>query len=195
MLQKISNHKTAIILLHEIYGLNQFVEKKATELHLQGFDVFCPNMLRRESFPYCKAQEAYQFFIENVGFDSWKEIIDLSAQLKLTYEKVYLLGFSVGATIAWRCCESSSCDGIVCCYGSRIRDYLSLQPSCPTLLLFAEEDSFDVPHVIKQLSDKPNVAIFQFQASHGFLDEYSYSYDPVQGQKAEAYIVDFIKKE
>ncbi len=195
MLQKIRNHKTAVILLHEIYGLNQFVEKKATELNLQGFDVFCPNMLGRESFPYSKAQAAYQFFTENVGFDYQKEVTALSAQLKLTYNKVYLLGYSVGATIAWRCCEGSSYDGIICCYGSRIRDYLSLQPSCPTLLLFAEEDSFNVPYVIKQLSDKQNVDILRFQASHGFMDEFSSSYAPEQGQKAEAYIMDFIKNE
>ncbi|KXL52854.1 dienelactone hydrolase family protein [Anaerotignum neopropionicum] len=193
MLQKISNHKTAIILLHEIYGINQFIETMSAKLNLQGFDVFCPNMLGRECFDYTQSHEAYEFFKKNVGFDYWKKVMVLSARLKLAYEKVYFIGFSVGATIAWRCCEGDSCDGIICCYGSRIRDYLSLRPSCPTLLLFAHEDSFDVEHVVKKLSDKPNIETFQFQASHGFMDQYTASYHQKHAKKAETYIRGFLK--
>lgn len=193
MIQKISNNNVAVIILHEIYGINQFIEKISSAFHCDGFDVFTPNMLRKECFPYSAASEAYQYFIKHVGFDYYKEIENLLIHLKLTYEKIYLVGFSVGATIAWRCCERGTCHGIICCYGSRIRDYPSLQPSCPTLLLFAEQDSFHVSSVIKQLSDKPSIQILKFPASHGFIDEYSPSYHEKQAQKAKAYIRDFIK--
>lgn len=194
MIRRISNNKKAMIVLHEIYGINHFMEEICSEYHMQGFDVYCPNMLHRNCFTYLESSEAYQFFIDNVGFDYYKEVEDLAAQLKHTYDKVFVVGFSVGATIAWRCCMDGICDGIVCCYGSRIRDFLFLQPSCPTFLLFAEQDSFDVSNVIKQLFGKSNVEIHKVQASHGFMDQFSNSYKKEQMLKSKECIQAFLKK-
>lgn len=192
MIRKASDNKIAVIILHEIYGINRFIEELCTEYNVQGFDVFCPNMIQKENFLYSESTEAYQFFINNVGFDFYKEVETLIAQLKLTYEKVFVIGFSVGATIAWRCCENINCDGIICCYGSRIRDYMSLQPSCPVLLLFAEYDSFDVDGVIEQLVEKNNVYLYKLQASHGFIDQYSNFSDKEQAQISKEHIRKFL---
>jgi dienelactone hydrolase len=103
-----------------------------------------------------------------------------------------MIGFSVGATIAWRCCENLKCDGIVCCYGSRIRDYLLLQPCCPVLLLFAEQDSFDVDSVIMKLQGKSNVERYKLKASHGFMDQYSGQFNMEQTQISKEYISSFL---
>jgi len=194
MIRRISNNKNAIIILHEIYGVNQFIEEISSEYHMQSFDIFCPNMLRRSCFTYLESSEAYKFFMDNVGFDFYQEVENLATQLKHAYEKVFIMGFSVGATIAWRCCMNSSCDGIICCYGSRIRDYLFLQPSCPTFLLFAEQDSFEVGTIINKLQEKPNVEIYKMQASHGFMDKYSNDYNQEQMTKSREYIRDFLNK-
>lgn len=194
MIRKIGNNKIAVIILHEIYGVNQFIEDICSEYNTQGFDVFCPNMIHRGFFAYSEAPEAYKFFTKNVGFDYFKNIQLLASQLKLIYEKIFIIGFSVGATIAWRCCESDTCDGIICCYGSRIRDYVSIQPSCPTLLLFAEEDKFHVSNLIKQLVEKPNVEVYKLKAGHGFMDQHSNYFNREQAQKAKEYIRKFMKK-
>jgi len=193
MIRKTSNNEIAVIILHEIYGINRFIEELCTEYNMRGFDVFCPNIFQREYFLYSEATEAYQFFINNVGFDFSKEVERLIAQLKITYDKVFIIGFSVGATIAWRCCENIYCDGIICCYGSRIRDYMSLQPFCPVLLLFAEQDSFDVNYVIEQLVGKINIELYKLQASHGFMDQYSNYYNREQEQISKEYIRKFLK--
>ncbi|WMI79896.1 dienelactone hydrolase family protein [Anaerotignum sp. MB30-C6] len=193
-MKTVDNNKTAIIILHEIYGVNQFIEGVCSQYTGKGYHVFCPNMLGRGFFPYSEAQEAYEFFIEKVGFDYFKEVESFALQLRQTYESVFLLGFSVGATIAWRCCENGAFDGIICCYGSRIRDYLSLQPSCPILLLFAEEDKFDVGDVIDQLAGKNHLELYKFDAKHGFMDSHSKYYNREQKQLAEDYISIFLRK-
>lgn len=187
------NNKNAIVILHEIYGINQFMEEVCLEYRNKGFDVFCPDMLLRKYFNYSEAAEAYQYFMDNVGFDYFTKVNAAVSRLKHTYDKVFLMGFSVGATIAWRCCENDLCNGIICCYGSRIRDYLSLEPSCPVLLLFAEEDKFDVNSVLKRLSEKANVEVYKLEASrHGFMDQYSNSFDKEKEQKSKKYIKEFI---
>jgi dienelactone hydrolase len=149
-------------------------------------------MIHRERFLYSEAAQAYQYFLNNKGFEYYKGIEELVSELKLTYDKVFIIGFSVGATIAWRCCEQTNCDGIICCYGSRIREYMSLQPSNPVLLLFAKHDSFEVEIVAEQLGGKPNVDLHILQASHGFMDCYSDRFNKEQTQIAKMYIRHFL---
>ncbi|BCJ98553.1 dienelactone hydrolase family protein [Anaerocolumna chitinilytica] len=192
MIRKASNKKNAVIILHEIYGINSFIEGICNDYKLQGFDVFCPDMIHRERFLYSEAAQAYQYFLNNKGFEYYKGIEELVSELKLTYDKVFIIGFSVGATIAWRCCEQTNCDGIICCYGSRIREYMSLQPSNPVLLLFAKHDSFEVEIVAEQLGGKPNVDLHILQASHGFMDCYSDRFNKEQTQIAKMYIRHFL---
>lgn len=194
MYRKTCNNKNAVIILHEIYGINCYIEEICTEYNLQGFDVFCPDIIQRERFLYSEKTEAYQHFINNKGFEYYKVIEDLISKLKLIYDKVYIIGFSVGATIAWRCSEHPKCDGIVCCYGSRIRDYIELQPLCPVLLLFAKQDSFDVEYVAEQLAGKKNIDIHILQASHGFMDHYSDCFNKEQAQISKMCIREFLNR-
>lgn len=191
MIKNISNNKNAIIVLHEIYGINKFIEDVCFEYHMQGFDIFCPDMLQQTCFLYSEVSDAYQYFMNKIDFDFYIKIEQIIEQLKLQYEKVFIIGFSVGATIAWRCCENLKCDGIICCYGSRIRDFLLLQPRCPVLLLFAEQDSFNVDSVIKNLKGKSNVEIYKLKACHGFMDQYSECFNKEQAQISKVYINEF----
>ena len=118
MITKINNNKSAVIVLHEIYGINRFIQDVCFEYHMQELDVFCPDMLKRTPFLYFEASDAYKYFINEVGFGYYKKLEPLIERLKLKYDKVFMIGFSAGATIAWQCCENSNCDGIICCYGS-----------------------------------------------------------------------------
>ncbi|MDF2544224.1 MAG: hydrolase [Herbinix sp.] len=189
---KLGKKKKAIIVLHEIYGLNLFVKEQCQKYTDTGFDVYCPNFLNRPPFLYDEANAAYEYFTQNVGFQVYEEINNLVYQLKESYDTVFLLGFSVGATIAWQCCENTLCSGIIACYGSRIRDYTNLCPACPTLLLFAKEDSFDVAATASRLRDKPYLVLMELDAKHGFLDVHSKQYNQQMTKIAEESITDFL---
>lgn len=169
----------AVILLPEIYGKNRFIEDVEAGLQAQGFVVYTPDYYQGRGYDYREAASAYAAFYRQAGLDFCREVSGLVNRLSHQYERVYLLGFSVGASLAWRCSENPNCAGVIACYGSRIRDYLEVLPQCPTLLLFAEEDSFDVAAVRKALERKPNVTVETYPAWHGFLDCHSPCYDPV----------------
>lgn len=87
-----------------------------------------------------------------------------------------------------------SCDAIVGCYGSRIRDYTQLNPVCPTFLLFSREDSFNVDTLVSQLQGKSYLEIIVFNAKHGFIDPFSPHYDKVSAQYAERLIFEFLSR-
>lgn len=190
----IRNHKQAVILLHEIYGVNLFMEDQCQWWLDAGYDVYCPNLLHRAPFAYEESERAYSFFVNQVGFEVCLDIIQILKSLKEKYADVFIVGFSVGATIAWWCSENELCTGVMACYGSRIRDYIDLTPACPTLLLFAKEDSFDVKSTIKQLQHKEHVAVYDFDAKHGFLDPYNNHYDEEQAMKVQNKIAKFMSQ-
>ena len=184
----------AIILLHEIYGMNHFIEEQRKKFTNWGFRVYCFDFYNGTGFDYSEADAAYQYFYEHTGLDGYRLIWNLVDELKVEYEEIYLVGYSVGATLAWRCSENPNCTGIIACYGSRIRDYLNVKPKCPVLLMFAEKDSFDVTSVMKSLNELPNTNVESFQAEHGFLDPYSVHYDAVPAKNAENKMIGFLRR-
>jgi dienelactone hydrolase len=111
------------------------------------------------------------------------------------YKNVYLIGFSVGATVAWLCSEEKLVDGIIGYYGSRIRNYMELSPQCPTLLIFPDEEkSFKVNELVAVLDGKQNVEVHQFSGQHGFSDPFSSKYNEQSAKKAFIEMLNYIKK-
>lgn len=187
-------NRKALIILHEIYGINSFIKEQSQKYIAEGFDVFCPDLLGRSPFSYDEEKAAYEYFTQNIGFQVFEEVNDLIIKLKEDHDQVFLLGFSVGATLAWCCCENMLCSGIVACYGSRIRDYIGLCPACPTILLFADNDSFNVSEVVNRLKETPDVSLTVWDAPHGFMDPYSSHYNQAASEAAGKVIDGFLKQ-
>lgn len=188
------NSNKLIIVVHEIYGLNQHMMKVCKSLSEIGFDVICPNLLENEApFDYSIEEAAYRNFMENIGFiNARNKIKHIIQEIKHQYEKVFIVGFSVGATVAWLCSEESEIDGIVGYYGSRIRSYLEIEPLSPTLLFFPEsEKSFNVDELIPQL-EKKNIEIHKLPVEHGFSDLYNSKYNAKSAQESFDIMVDFL---
>lgn len=180
MLKYISNSNRAVIVLHEIYGINEHIKKVCHNLSIHGFDVLCPNLLDDNcAFEYGQEDRAYRNFYEHVGLErAFCQVKDLLEKCRNQYRDVYVIGYSIGATIAWLCSNKHKlCDAVVGFYGSRIRDYLELTPKCPVLLLFpTEEKSFDVDYLIKVLRGRNNVQTEKLSGKHGFADTFSKNY-------------------
>lgn len=170
--------KSLVIILHEIYGINDHINFYSEKMIEEGFDVLSPNLIDRESFSYDQEDEAYHYFIQEIGFtrsvDEVSKIVNLNRQ---KYERIFIIGFSIGATIAWMS-SVYEVDGIVGFYGSRIRNYVEIQPNCPTLLFFARhEKSCNVIDLAKELSIKKNTYLEIIEAEHGFMNPYYNAYN------------------
>jgi dienelactone hydrolase len=194
VMRKYSNSNSLILVIHEIYGVNQHIKSFCDLLTKQNFEVTCPNLLEREiPFDYSQEEAAYRHFMEHVGFDrAARKIKDLLLDVKDEYETIYIIGFSIGATVAWLCSEEDCVDGIVGYYGSRIRDYLELTPRSPAMLFFPrEEQSFNVDELVLTL-EKKKIKVHKFTGKHGFSDPYSSRYDAKSEQEAFSKTLDFL---
>jgi dienelactone hydrolase len=164
--------KRKIFILHEIYGVNDFIKIQAEVYSNANTTVECISLYSdNRIFPYEQEQEAYEYFINEVGFDSpLEKITKLILEARTHYDKVLLIGFSVGATLAWRL-STLPLQGVVCVYGSRIRQYLDVIPSCPTLVILpGHEKSFNVHELKETLDAFPSVLTRQYLGQHGFMD-------------------------
>ncbi|WEA42608.1 dienelactone hydrolase family protein [Priestia aryabhattai] len=189
----------AILLIHEIYGVNDHMKLMKEKLSKLGADIICPNLLSRDiSYSYEEEAIAYQNFVQNIGIDEGsKQITNMLIQLKQEYEEVGVIGFSVGATISWLCSENNLCNFVIGCYGSRIRDYVNRSPVCPTLLIFpTKEEAFDVDYLINSLKQKrePLLEVKKFHGFHGFMNPFSQTFNKESADQAFQSISDFLKK-
>ncbi len=183
---------TAIVVLHEIYGINRHIHDICNRYGQDGYDVYCPNLIGREPFDYAEQEQAYRHFYDCGGFAHKERIKRVLKRIRPYYTRIILLGFSVGATLAWLCSELNLCDKVICCYGSRIRDYLTVTPIIPVLLLFAQEDSFNVQAVADTLRGE-HITTRLYEAGHGFLDPYCESYHQASAELAWQTINRFIE--
>lgn len=192
----INDSNSVIIILHEIYGFNQHMETVCEKFSMAGYDIICPNLInRKQPFDYHMQEQAYHHFMNNIGFDfGVQQVRHLLIQAKKQYTHVFLLGYSIGATIAWLCSgEDNTCDGIIGYYGSRIRDYTNITPKCPVLLIFpSEEESFNVVDLTDSLK-KTNIDAHILSGKHGFSDPYSKNFCLESFEEAGNLVDDFLK--
>jgi len=189
------NRNSLVIVLHEIYGVNDHIQMVCRKLASQGYSVLHPDLLGGKLYPYDLEEEAYFNFTTHIGFmKAAEQVTNLIKQYSGEYRRIILLGFSIGATIAWLCSEHlRSCDGVIGCYGSRIRDYMEIEPNCPVVLIFPEEEkSFDPNELRKKLMEKQEVQAYIFEGTHGFADPFSSKYHEKSSRNADRIIEEFL---
>jgi len=194
MLMLKSGSDSAIIILHEIYGINPHIASVCHTYFSKGYDVYFPNLLGLDNpFLYSQQEEAYAYFNQNQGFKRCDQVNQLIDKIRSSYKSIILIGFSIGATLAWICSKTGLCDGIICYYGSRIRDYPGIIPKCPTLLLLAsQEKSFDPANSVIAFKNTNTVSFNILNGSHGFCDPFSQSFHPESAKIAEKLVQTFL---
>ncbi|MDO9492106.1 dienelactone hydrolase family protein [Acetobacterium sp.] len=195
LIKKIGSEK-AVVIVPEIYGINQYIKDWVDFFIRHGYDTYCVDQNGRDGcYSYAQNEVAYHHFVNDVGFDQYKEVDGYIMELRDDYKKIVVFGSSVGATIAWRLTESQWCDGMIGYYGSRIRDYLEVEPVCPCLLIFPEQEkSFEVQSIIPKLEQKNKVESHVLHGKHGFADPYGKDFNELSGNKALDVVKYFLRK-
>ncbi|XKE94510.1 dienelactone hydrolase family protein [Metaplanococcus flavidus] len=188
-------NRALVLVLHEIYGINDHMELAAASFAEQGFDVLVPDLIgRNPPFSYDQSERAYRNFMDAVGFDSaFEQVKKLLAEEAKDYDEIHIVGFSVGATVAWLCSQLDHIDSVTAFYGSRIRDYRKITPLCPVLLIYGErEKSFNVADFIAEVADGSIEAV-SLPGEHGFADPFAPVFDKNSRQKAMDLMENFQK--
>ncbi len=119
--------------------------------------------------------QAYHYFTTKIGLDLYTN--QLKKEITGSPFPVFLIGFSIGASAIWSLSNSSVSKNIqqaICFYGSQIRHNTQINPHFNIELIFPkQEPHFNVQHLSKELSFKPNVKCTSSDGLHGYMNELS----------------------
>ena len=145
----------SIVLIQEIWGVNQHVRDVADQYAMDGFTVFAPDVFWRQQprvdLGYNEVDNPKAFALMG-ALDRPNAVKDLastasalraySASVGKGVGKVASVGFCMGGALSYLCAASGSVDAAVCYYGGGIHAMLDRAPdvNVPILMHFAEND-------------------------------------------------------
>lgn len=199
-----------VIVIQEIFGINQELRDKCHELAAQGYIAVCPDLFWRiepgielvDSVPE-QLQRAFdlygQFDVKN-GIADLKSTLDQVRKLDGSNGKVGCTGYCLGGKLAFMMATHSDIDASVSYYGVAIETMLddSANIKAPLLMHIAENDQFVPPEAQAQikgvLSDNPHVEIHSYPgADHAFARGNGMHYNEAAATLANGRTKTFLK--
>tara|TARA_B100001142_G_C14263971_1_gene628193 strand:+ start:215 stop:934 length:720 start_codon:yes stop_codon:yes gene_type:complete len=173
-----------IVLLHEIFGVTDWIKNTADLFAAQGYCVVAPEIfwrLERNFYADFKIPEQRQRGFEYRGLiDHDKAIADIAATIKHLKSqpkcngRIGVAGFCTGGTLAFLSAARLNIDAAASYYGTQIHEFITEGQNirCPMILHAGTRDehvSLKLLEKIKRsLSPNLNAIIYEYDAGHAF---------------------------
>src|SRR5229473_4382724 len=175
----------AVVVLHEVFGVNAYIRKTCDELAEQGFIAVAPDLFWRQepgvdlsvtSEPdWQHALRLYQAYDRDAGARDVKDTADVVAKLPECTGKVAVLGFCLGGLMTFLMAVRYDVDAAVVYHGGDTEKYLGEIDGlrAPLLMHLAEEDEFiskpAQAEIKTALAKKPNATVYSYPGqNHAF---------------------------
>lgn len=199
----------AIVVIQEIFGVNQVMRDICDKLAGEGFLAVCPDLFWRiepgiditdkSEAEWKKAFELFNAFDVDAGVADIDATID--AVRPLSSGKVGAVGYCLGGLLAFLTATRTDADASVSYYGVGLEKHVGEAEKLekPLLLHVAEEDKF-VPKEAQQvifaaLKDHPQITLHTYAGrDHAFAREGGDHYDAADASLANGRSLAFFKK-
>jgi dienelactone hydrolase len=175
------NGSMRVLIVTDIFGATAAVLSLANALMAEQVQVEVVDPYDGAEKSFSHDQSAYEAFLANCGHDSYFRKVQNSISSSL--EELVIIGFSAGASAAWRNMESDWQPKIlhfVGFYPGQIRHHLNITPKYPcTIVLPNREEHFNVSEVSGVLKEIDNVQCINTEFGHGFMNPSSYHYSNI----------------
>lgn len=173
----------AMIILHEIFGVNEPVKALTRRYADDGYVAIAPDMLwrlepglalgytREETL---RALDIVKDFDEAQGVQDLGRVVS-ALRARGDVRKVGVLGLCMGGTLAFDAAADLSVDAAVSFYGTELEQHLDRIPrmQCPIILHYGGKDRFIPADIVAQITtalaeyDRKDVYTYP-EADHGF---------------------------
>jgi carboxymethylenebutenolidase len=205
-----------VLLLHEIFGVNEFVLAKADELARHGFAVLCPDVFHRLQPGLALSHDesslaegmtiAGRYFSETGEEQRLGDLLAGVARLRDLDEvtgKIAVMGYCFGGTLAYAAAARSDVDACVSYYGSGVPALLDAgeRVSCPSLFHFGGRDPYlpfdHVVAIVEAYREQGNVeVVVQPGSGHAFENLLAPAFaDPVAAARSWPVTLSFLDAE
>jgi carboxymethylenebutenolidase len=183
-----------VLVLHEVFGVNNDMRKTCDELATHGFIAVCPDLFWRQErgvdlntwseADWKKGLALYAAYDRRQGVLDVADAARAARAIEGASGRLGVMGFCLGGLMAFLTAARTKVDAAVAYHGGETEKYLDEadQVTAPMLMHLADEDEFiplEVQATIKRaFSGKPNVAIYSYPGcKHAFARHNGTHYD------------------
>jgi len=172
-----------LILLQEIWGVNDHIKAVADQYAKSGFVVLAPDvfwrMEKQVSLNYDEAgnEKAFDFLNRLDKDQAVKDLVKAVDKLKLLPEvtgKAGIIGYCMGGMLAFRTAAATEVDAAVCYYGVGIANYIDEAAEIHNPIIFHHgvKDQL-IPEearetIRKHFAVRKDAVLYDYDADHGF---------------------------
>ena len=185
--------KGGVIVIQEIFGLDQYVQADVARWEARGYEVLAPSMYDRQEPGFTAGhdeagmQQAVKYAMAN-GPDNAMSDIQACVDFLAPRGPVFIVGYCYGGTMVWL--AASRCKGLSAgssYYGGQVAGMAALPLSCPVELHLGRKDGHipcdDVKARVQ--AAHPEVPVYNYEASgHGFNTDGRPDSDPGDAELA-----------
>ncbi|HET9484493.1 MAG TPA: dienelactone hydrolase family protein [Xanthomonadales bacterium] len=199
----------AVVVLHEVFGVNDGMKARCDELAADGYVAVCPDLFwriepgvaldDRSAAGLARAAALYDAFDLEHGVADIVATIDAIRRETLGSEGVAVLGYCLGGLLAYLVAARTRVDAAVSYYGVGIDDHLAAAEAlhAPLLMHLAGEDRFVPPaaqeRIVEALSRRAGVEIHRYpRREHAFARRGGAHFDADDAALADARTAAFL---
>jgi carboxymethylenebutenolidase len=170
--------KGAVVVIHEVWGLNNFVRTEVDRYAAAGYLTIAPALMDRVELGY-ESEDYGPTGFARIGdlmksFNHATALPDVEAAVKAVAGagKVGITGYCFGGATSWRAAHAglglSAASGY---YGGGLLNYIDLAPKIPTEMHYAEADHGIPLEQVEALRKRyPDLGIYLYPGDHGFCN-------------------------
>jgi carboxymethylenebutenolidase len=176
--------KGGLIVIQEIFGVNDDIRAIADDFAARGFEVLAPSMYDRVLPGFALSHDgadisyAVQIAQKNGVDNAIRDIAACVAYLA-PRGKVFVTGYCYGGSMSYAAaCRVPGIAAASCYYGSQVPSLGGESPKCPTIAHFGREDPYiPLDKVQSFAAQRPEVPVHLYDAGHGFNSKDGGAYD------------------
>jgi len=196
---EVGEGERALIVAHEIFGVNSHIRSVTDRAAGAGFVAIAPSFFDR-------VQRGVELDYDDKGTElglglskklEWEGVVtDIEATLvrlkRRGIRSVGMTGFCWGGTATWLAANRCAIGAAVGYYGGGIARLIDRAPAVPTMLHFGELDTHIPMRDVEAISAAhPEVLVHTYPAGHGFHCDPRSSYDALSAKSAWDRTLDF----
>ena len=202
----------AVVVLHEVFGVNADIRKTCDELAEQGFIAVAPDLFWRQepgvdlsvtSEPdWQHGLRLYQAYDRDAGAKDIKDTATIVAKLPECTGKVAVLGYCLGGLMTFLTAVRYGVDAAVVYHGGDTEKYLGELNGfdAPLLMHLGEEDEFISKaaqvEIKTALASKPNAIVYSYSGQrHAFARHNGEHYNAAAAALANERTSEFLHRQ
>lgn len=196
-----TREKGTIIVLQEIFGVNEHIRSICDRLAKKGYVALAPSMFERivPGFQSGYEPEEINKARAMLGAFSFETALDDIRAVRASLDgdgAVGVLGFCLGGSLAYASAlDIAGVDAAVGFYGGAIVSMAGRVPPIPVQLHFGDEDkSIPMSDVALIEKRRPEIETFIYSAGHGFNCDMRASYEPESARLAWNRTLEFLER-